>query len=289
VRLARIKAAIAELWHETGAENEESFRRLCGQYERSLSLRSELSELEAWFDTASGETGRDKLFELLEHHSSDALQEQLQQCRRLANDTEASLSELREQRGRLAGELVKLEDGEEHADRLQKQTEAQSELHDQIRRWGVLALSAALFKSARESYERDRQPGVLRRASEHIHAMTEGRYVRVVAPLGANELQVQRSDGDMLDPAYLSRGTAEQLYLSIRFALAEEYARSKKPLPLVLDDIFVNFDRKRLDRALMTLSEVSKRHQILLFTCHAYLKDAVEEIIPGHQLYHLED
>jgi uncharacterized protein YhaN len=288
-RLARIKAAIVELWHEASAENEEAFRKLCGQYERSLVLRSELSELEAWFDTVSGETGRDKLFELLTNHSSDILQEQLHQCRSLSGDTEAALSELREQRGRLAGELAKLEDGEEHADRLQKHTEAQSELHDQIRRWGTLALSAALFQSARERYERDRQPGVLRRASEHIQAMTEGRYVRVVALLGTNQLHVQRSDGDMLDPAYLSRGTAEQLYLSIRFALAEEYARSKETLPLVLDDIFVNFDRKRLDHALLTLSEVSKRHQILLFTCHAYLKEAVEEVIPGHQLYHLED
>ena len=40
----------------------------------------------------------------------------------------------------------------------------------------------------------------------------------------------------------MSRGTREQLYLAMRFGLIEEYEARSEPLPIIMDDVFVNFD-----------------------------------------------
>jgi uncharacterized protein YhaN len=118
--------------------------------------------------------------------------------------------------------------------------------------------------------------------------MTGGRYSRIVAPLGEKRLAAVTPAGDHLDSSLLSRGTAEQLYLAMRLALAEEYA-SKAPLPLIMDDILVNFDRERLIRACTVLGQVASQHQIVLFTCHPHIVEAIGQAVPGCGSVRLED
>jgi uncharacterized protein YhaN len=136
-----------------------------------------------------------------------------------------------------------------------------------------------MIRKARETHERERQPGVLRRASHYFERITQGRYVRVLSPMGEKDILAETKDGRRISSAMLSRGTAEQLYLAMRFALAEEYERIIN-LPLVMDDIFVNFDRRRLAETLEVLAEVAGRRQILLFTCHDHVADAVKAALP---------
>ena len=73
----------------------------------------------------------------------------------------------------------------------------------------------------------------------------------------------------------LSRGTVEQLFLAIRFALIEELEKDMK-LPVILDDIFVNFDTKRLLQGMNALEKLSENHQILLFTCHTHIVERMK-------------
>ena len=60
---------------------------------------------------------------------------------------------------------------------------------------------------------------------------------------------METEGGEVRRPEELSRGTAEQLYLALRFGLIEEFARHAEPLPVVMDDILVNFDEARTERA----------------------------------------
>src|SRR6185295_18779259 len=133
----------------------------------------------------------------------------------------------------------------------------------------------------------ERQPEVLRQASSFFNVMTEQRYVRVIAPLDGGDIQVERADGVRLGPQVLSRGTAEQLYLSMRFALVREYANHVDPLPVVFDDIFVNFDPTRSRTSLKALRELSTTHQVLLFTCHPHLVRQIEEMVPEAKIFAL--
>ena len=72
----------------------------------------------------------------------------------------------------------------------------------------------------------------------------------------------------------LSRGAREQLYLAFRIALVEDLGERKAALPLVLDDILVNFDPARAEAALDLLARLADTHQVLALTCHERVRDA---------------
>jgi hypothetical protein len=94
----------------------------------------------------------------------------------------------------------------------------------------------------------------------------------VWTPLGENVLRVDDADGHALPVEVLSRGTREQLFLSLRLALAACYARRGAPLPLVLDDVLVNFDSERAKAAAIVLRDFAAAgHQVLVFTCHEHM------------------
>ena len=75
----------------------------------------------------------------------------------------------------------------------------------------------------------------------------------------------------------LSRGTAEQLYLAMRFAFIDEYVEHSEPVPVLMDDVLVNFDAERSRAASEAIVEFSRNHQVLLLTCHEQTVDEMSE------------
>ena len=153
--------------------------------------------------------------------------------------------------------------------------------------WAVVTLCKTLLDETRKVYENDRQPDVLRHASRFFRTMSEHRYDRVVAPLDGTDLQVERRDGVRLLPQLLSRGTAEQLYLAMRFALLRDYAGHSDPLPVVFDDVLVNFDPQRTRTTFDAIGELTESHQVLLFTCHPHVVALAEEVLPSASFFSL--
>ena len=87
----------------------------------------------------------------------------------------------------------------------------------------------------------------------------------------------------------LSGGTREQLFLAVRLAVVGEFTRQGIELPMILDDILVNFDQLRTETAVETLLEfAAEGQQILFFTCHLHLAHLFESRgieptwLPGH-------
>ena len=77
----------------------------------------------------------------------------------------------------------------------------------------------------------------------------------------------------------LSRGTREQLFVSLRLALVAAYARRGIHLPMILDDVFVNYDAGRTRTACSVLREFAKQgHQLLVFTCHEHVWRMFQDI-----------
>jgi uncharacterized protein YhaN len=56
-------------------------------------------------------------------------------------------------------------------------------------------------------------------------------------------------------------------------------------LPLIVDDILVQFDDARAKSALQVLAELSRRTQVLVFTHHEHLVKLAEESVSGCALY----
>jgi uncharacterized protein YhaN len=178
--------------------------------------------------------------------------------------------------GALDAQIAGLERAEELGERRQQLAALEGRAALLAREWTVRALALRLLAETRSRYERERQPDVVRAASEHFERITEGRYARVVAPPGEGDVRVETEGGEARGTDQLSRGTAEQLYLSLRFGLIEEFARGAEPLPVVMDDILVNFDVDRAARAAAAVRDLADRHQVLYFTCHRHVAELLD-------------
>ena len=93
------------------------------------------------------------------------------------------------------------------------------------------------------------------------------------------DITVQKADVfGSYDSAYLSSGTLDQAYLSLRLALSELINDSNGALPIMLDDSLAQFDDNRQKIALEYLKEYSDKNQIIMFTCHKYLSDTAKDL-----------
>jgi hypothetical protein len=181
--------------------------------------------------------------------------------------------ELLEKRGQLNAQIQALAD-DRQLPRLQLDLSAvEKQIADALKRWQVLAVVCRLLEDIRASYERERQPETLKEASVYLARLTQGRYDRVWTPLGEKTLRVDDADGHSLPVESLSRGTREQLFLSLRLALSASYARRGAGLPMVLDDVLVNFDADRAIAAAEVLRDFAAAgHQLLVCTCHEHIE-----------------
>ncbi|HEY5599540.1 MAG TPA: hypothetical protein VIK48_02515, partial [Candidatus Manganitrophaceae bacterium] len=69
-------------------------------------------------------------------------------------------------------------------------------------------------------------------------------------------------------PDHLSSGVADQVSLSILLAILDQ--APDVPFPLILDDPLLHLDPKGRQAALEILQGVSKKRQVVLFTCNSY-------------------
>ncbi|HVU87917.1 MAG TPA: AAA family ATPase [Pirellulales bacterium] len=191
-----------------------------------------------------------------------------------ARDVREKVKSAHEQLGRWEQETQMLVAGREPAQARVRLGAVEQQLRDARKRWQTLAATEHFLAGIRKRYERERQPETLREASGYLERLTSGRYVRVWTPLDEHVLRVDDAEGNVLAVDVLSRGTREQLFLSLRLALVRWYARRGIELPLVLDDVLVNFDARRSRAAAEVLRDFAARgHQLLVFTCHEHIYD----------------
>uniref|UniRef100_UPI003569870E ATP-binding protein n=1 Tax=Paenibacillus sp. TaxID=58172 RepID=UPI003569870E len=270
---ARVRERRRELYRAAGADSGEALRRLVRQALRRRELLGERRQEATALRTLLGEAWEPAL-EPLRNRSEHELEAETAALVEAIGDLRRRLEETREARSRARFEQERLADGRAHADLLQLAEERRAELAQLTKRWAVHALCSQLIVQTKRLFEHDKQPFVMQRASQDFAFITEGRFERMLAPIGEQRVIAQRQDGQLVETSRLSRGTAEQMYVCIRFALADEYAANGVRMPLVMDDLFVNFDDDRLARSLDLLQRVSERGQLLLFTCHRHVVDA---------------
>ncbi|MDR2345016.1 MAG: AAA family ATPase [Planctomycetaceae bacterium] len=138
--------------------------------------------------------------------------------------------------------------------------------------WQAYSVCCLMLDLIRESYERERQPKTLAEASELLKKLTEGKYVRIWVPLGERTLMIDDALGNTCDIGWISRGTRELLFIALRLALATAFAQHGSVMPIILDDVLVNFDTKRAKAMAKLLIEYANSgRQIFIFTCHEHV------------------
>ncbi len=79
----------------------------------------------------------------------------------------------------------------------------------------------------------------------------------------------------------ISEGERDQLYLALRLASVERHCASDGPMPVILDDVLVNFDDDRAAAALRVLVDLSQTTQVLVFTHHQRVLDLARAVLPA--------
>jgi uncharacterized protein YhaN len=278
--LQRLHGQIQELFQAAGVDNEEAFRQRAEAFQRRQDLLAKSRHLSVQLRLlAGGETAWEDFHRTLAESTQADLRAGLDGASRKVNDLDARLAQAREHKGSLGARRDMLERTEELGQTLLAEQTLAARLQDLARRWTVLALSHHFLEQGRRRFEADSQPLVLKETSRYFAELTEGRYLRVMAPLEDENLLVINRQDQHVPVERLSRGTVEQLYLALRLALIQAYHQKGVNLPLVLDDTLVNFDHRRARQAVCLLQEMSATHQLLLFTCHPHIVNLVSETL----------
>ena len=149
-----------------------------------------------------------------------------------------------------------------------------------------LLLARRMLETAISAWESKSQPEVYRKASELLSLMTDGKWVKVEMT-GEGRLRVTDSLHAHCEPVHLSLGTCQQLYLALRIALLLTADNVGSAIPIVADDILVNFDAQRRRGAARALVELSKKRQVILLTCHEEIVETVREADSELTVVHL--
>ena len=133
----------------------------------------------------------------------------------------------------------------------------------------VFAAAGAVLKKAVERCERERQPKLLNEASKILAGFTCGAYTRIYKQLTTGSLRISGpGEGTDRGIGELSRGTREQLFLALRLALILSLDKGAEPLPVVLDDVLVNFDPERSRAVRQELARFAEERQVIMFECN---------------------
>lgn len=284
-RLALARAAHAELLAGAGAADDAGFREAVARWRRVRELRTARDAAVEQIRAAVGHGGAaESLAAELERGDPSGWEAAREEEARRLPDLEAQHEDairMHHDAARSLEELSRSADVPEAA--LQAET-TRARLADAVGEWQTLTAARHLIAETLARYERERQPAVLARAEAMFSTITDGHYRTLSVVDG--DLSIVDHRGRRLGAADLSRGTAEQLYLCVRFGLAAEMA-THSPLPFVMDDVLVNFDPERMARMAGVIAELSRSHQVLVFTCQPTSLDALRSAAPDARVIEL--
>ena len=290
--LERLQGQKRKLLSGVGADTEEQYRHFELKHTQRKKLLAKRKNLTEQIAAGLGKNyDEEDLEELLNSYGSNGLEKQWETLQAEIEETKIYQTKLHQQRGEFLQELKTLgEDSRLDMVRLELNS-IDAEIAQCKKQWQVLATGSQMLESIREKYESKRQPETLQEASGYLKRLTDGKYTRIWTRLVGEELLVDNAEEETITVDKLSRGTREAVYLSLRLALIGAYARRGAVLPMVMDDILVNFDTKRARLAAELLVDFSRNgYQLLMFTCHEHMRDLFYSLdVPVKTLPHHRD
>jgi uncharacterized protein YhaN len=169
-------------------------------------------------------------------------------------------------------------------------------IEEQLHSLAVLKMSAAVLAAGIERHREKHQGPVLSIASQVFQEITLGQYAGLRTDfnekgepviLGVRNGANERTNGSVgtVGVEAMSDGTCDQLYLALRLASLETWLMHHEPIPLIIDDVLLNFDDDRSLATLKVLTRLSQYTQVIFFTHHQHLCELAEKSLPSDQLF----
>jgi len=282
---ARVRAdEICRLCQEAGVEDEAGFPAAETSAARKRELKADVLRIEQQL-VEQNATPLDRILEEAAPVDRDSLAAQ-------SAALDADIAELDQMREQLAKTLREAElqrdavDGSSKAaDAAQQAQELLAKLKSASRDYVRLKASSIAIARAVDAYREKHQGPMLRRAGEYFALLTRGSFARLDVDFeGADQVLVGRRGDEMVRVAGMSEGTADQLYLALRLAAIERHLENGPAVPVIVDDILVQFDDERAGAAFDALAKLGAKTQVLLFTHHKHLLELARRSIPAESI-----
>lgn len=260
----------SDFFARAAVKNEKEFRELYAMQKTYMDNKKRYEELKERF-----KNDRPLLDEFL---TKDHLVKQLEDEYTSIKKIEDSVVERTNEQISIQATIQKLEEDGQYSELIQQRENMKAEIEEVVHRWASYKVASSMIEQTLKYAKKDRLPKMLTDIERYFLQLTNNRYEKVTVK---ESFLLHRKDGAVFTPSDLSRGTAEQLYVALRFAFVLNVSK-KMPLPVIVDEGFVNFDQERKGKVLDLLASLSQEVQVLYFT---FEEPALERYQGSKQLY----
>lgn len=122
--------------------------------------------------------------------------------------------------------------------------------------------------------------GLNKRASQILSFLTNEKYEDI--RIDEHAFARLNTKNKIIYEEQVSKGTMDEIHFAVRMAFLELFFLEES-MPVILDDAFVMYDNKRLERALRYLKQSNR--QVILLTCHTREEQLLKQLeIPFHKI-----
>ncbi len=282
---------LAEMCKQAGCKDPDELPEAEKKSDDRLKLEQVQTETREDILRFAGDAAFEEFLKEADGEDTDALAGQLSDLDRQIEEVEQKLTGQIELVEREKNQLDFKSGGSDAALAAEEKQALLAEISQHLERYIQLRLASDVLREGAERYRKKHQGPVLKRASELFKKLTCGSFLRLQNDgddQGKPRLVGVRMHNDIEESIELkgmSDGTADQLYLALRIASLEDWLDHHPPMPLIVDDVLINFDDQRAIAALLVLADLSRRTQVIFFTHHRHLVDLAEIHLPADVLY----
>ena len=283
-KLRKAGEGLQQLCRAAGQEHEADLEVAERSSAEARRLRGELGDLERSLRVAGDGMELDDLLREAVASDTDEVPAALAELERVIQGLEEERQRLDQTLGGEKTVLAGMTGESAAADAALKAQEVLATLRGGVERYLRVRTAAVILRKEIERYREANQDPLLVRAGLLFGALTRGSFQSVRTEIGADDdpqLVGLRHGGRLVQVDGMSSGTRDELYLSLRLAALEHFIETTEAMPLIVDDVLINFDDERTRAALEVLADFSKRTQVILFTHHSRIREMAEELGKG--------
>jgi uncharacterized protein YhaN len=265
LEIQHIDSEVKDLMGMAAAETEEEFRELAAMAEDKEHTEKQYQIINLQLQNSSRDNPKwsSDFFSKASYLTIETLEKQ-------RKDLFSTHQKLLEAISGFNHEIARLEDGGTYDNLLHQFHEKKAEFNEEAKSWAKYALAKSLLNKTVEQFKLEKLPKIIRDAERYLDFLTNGEYKKIYLSDQGQEVSLERKDGLRFTSSEVSRGTAEQIYVALRFALSI-HTYTDDTFPIIIDDSFVNFDRRRTNNILALLDKITGQRQVIFFTCHEHL------------------
>ncbi len=267
-KLQQTGETIENLFSAAQVSNAEEFfglYRINNQIENQTGVRQSAIEK---IETVAGFGKSSEIISLLMATDKPSLEIKTEELKQTVLASEQNLARLHNLMGAATKEKERISGQSELSMAMTELEIRKQNLHNLYKDWLAGQVALKILGTVKGVYEREKQPSVIRNASGFFNQITGGVYTGLRASIEGRDVAVVDKAGVSRTINQLSRGTREQLMVCLRLGYIQEYETRSEPLPVIVDEVMVNFDPARARKAAKVLHSFAANRQVLLFTCH---------------------